>query len=66
MKIDGAIFDLDGTLLDSMKIWDTIGEDYLLSLGIEPKENLKETFKNMGLPRTIKVGFSYLKSIFIK
>ena len=26
----------------------------------------KETFKNMGLPRTIKVGFSYLKSIFIK
>ena len=26
----------------------------------------KETFKNMGLSRTIKVGFSYLKSIFIK
>ena len=30
----GAIFDLDGTLLDSMSIWDTIGEDYLRSLGI--------------------------------
>lgn len=52
MKIDGAIFDLDGTLLDSMKIWDTIGEDYLLSLGIEPKENLKETFKNMSLTQS--------------
>ena len=26
----------------------------------------KETFKNMGFSRTIKVGFSYLKSIFIK
>ena len=26
--IKGAIFDLDGTLLDSMFIWDTIGEEY--------------------------------------
>lgn len=43
--IEGAIFDLDGTLLDSMFIWDTIGEEYLRSLGIEPKEDLKETFK---------------------
>ncbi len=43
--IKGAIFDLDGTILDSMFIWDTIGEDYLRSLGKEPKENLAETFK---------------------
>ena len=43
--LKGAIFDLDGTILDSMFIWDTIGEDYLRSLGKEPKENLKETFK---------------------
>ena len=41
--LKGAIFDLDGTILDSMFIWDTIGEDYLRSLGKEPKENLKET-----------------------
>lgn len=47
--IKGAIFDLDGTILDSMFIWDTIGEDYLLSLGIEPKESLKETFKTFTL-----------------
>ena len=26
----------------------------------------KDTFKNMGFSRTVKVGFSYLKSIFIK
>ena len=45
----GAIFDLDGTLLDSMSIWDTIGEDYLRSLGIEPRENLAETFKTFTL-----------------
>ena len=47
--IKGAIFDLDGTLLDSMFIWDTIGEEYLRSLGIEPKENLAETFKTFTL-----------------
>lgn len=49
MKIKGAIFDVDGTLLDSMMIWDTIGEDYLRSIGYEPRENLNETFKNMSL-----------------
>ena len=27
--IRGAIFDVDGTLLDSMKIWDNAGERYL-------------------------------------
>ncbi len=47
--IQGAIFDLDGTLLDSMHIWNTIGEDYLRSLGIEPRENLAETFKTFTL-----------------
>ena len=47
--IKGAIFDLDGTLLDSMFIWDTIGEVYLRSLDIEPRENLAETFKTFTL-----------------
>lgn len=47
--IRGAIFDLDGTLLDSMFIWDTVGETYLRSLGYEPEENLNETFKTMSL-----------------
>lgn len=49
MRIRGAIFDVDGTLLDSMSIWDTIGEDYLRSIGYEPKENLNKVFKNMSL-----------------
>lgn len=49
--IKGAIFDLDGTLLDSMWIWDTIGEAYLRSLGIEPRENLAETFKTFTLEK---------------
>ena len=31
-----AIFDMDGTVLDSMPVWDTLGEDYLRSLGRDP------------------------------
>ena len=47
--IKGAIFDLDGTLLDSMFIWDTIGDEYLRSLGKEPHEDLNETFMTLTL-----------------
>lgn len=47
--IKGAIFDVDGTLLDSMGIWDTIGEDYLRSLGYEPREKLNEKFRTMSI-----------------
>ena len=47
--LKGAIFDFDGTLVDSMFIWDTIGEDYLRTLGKEPYENLKETFMTLTL-----------------
>ena len=47
--IQGMIFDLDGTLLDSMFIWDTAGEVYLRSVGVEPHENLKTILKSMSL-----------------
>ena len=47
--IKGAIFDMDGTLIDSMFIWDTFGEDYLKTFGIQPKENLTEVFKTFTL-----------------
>ena len=47
--IKGAIFDVDGTLLDSMGVWDTIGEDYLRSLGYEPREKLNEKFRTMSI-----------------
>lgn len=52
--IQGAIFDLDGTLLDSMSLWDTIGEEYLRSLGKAPKEDLKETFKTFTLEQSAR------------
>lgn len=49
MKILGAIFDLDGVLLDSMFIWDTLGETYLKNRGIKPRENICETLRPMSL-----------------
>ncbi len=57
--IKGAIFDLDGTLIDSMFIWDTIGEDYLKSFGIEPEENLAEVFKTFTLEQAAEYYRNY-------
>ena len=34
MKLKGAIFDLDGTLLDSMQVWERVDEEYFASLGM--------------------------------
>ena len=36
--LKGAIFDFDGTIVDSMYIWDNISMDYLRSLGIEQEK----------------------------
>lgn len=47
--IRGAIFDFDGTLFDSMFIWDTAGEAYLRSIGKEPTEDLQSLLKPMSL-----------------
>lgn len=49
MNLIGAIFDLDGTILDSMVNWDTLAERYLISLGIKPRENINEVFKDMSM-----------------
>lgn len=42
-----AIFDVDGTLLDSMGAWSTSGERYLKSLGYKPEENIGKKFFSM-------------------
>lgn len=47
--IKGAIFDVDGTLVDSLFVWEIIGEAYIRSIGYEPKEKLSETFKTFSL-----------------
>ena len=47
--IRGVIFDFDGTLFDSMFIWDTAGEIYLHSVGKEPEADLQKVLKPMSL-----------------
>lgn len=49
MKIKGAIFDLDGTLIDSMPIWQNLSFDFLTSLGVTPKPDLREKVSAMFL-----------------
>lgn len=43
-----ALFDVDGTLLDSAKIWQSIPVEYLLSRGIQPTEEIRELFARLG------------------
>lgn len=38
--IEGAIFDLDGTIMDSMPMWSNLGPRYLASLDIQAETNL--------------------------
>jgi HAD superfamily hydrolase (TIGR01509 family) len=45
-EFKGAIFDLDGTLFDSMFMWDAIAATYLESRGITPKPDLNEKVKS--------------------
>ena len=49
MKIRCAVFDFDGTLFDSMYVWDTAGETYLRSLGKEPAPTVREDVQTMSL-----------------
>ena len=49
MKIKCAIFDFDGTLFDSMYIWDNLAETYLNSLGKKAKSSIREDVKALSL-----------------
>ena len=49
MTIRAAIFDMDGTLLDSMYVWDTVGSEYLRSRGITPEDDCDERLRDMSL-----------------
>ena len=50
--IKGAIFDIDGTLLDSMPIWENAGARYLATLGIKAKPDLKMCIRDR--PKTAR------------
>lgn len=49
MKLDGAIFDLDGTLTDSMDIWNQAPKDLVRRFGGTPPEDLAQDIKELSL-----------------
>lgn len=55
--IKGAIFDMDGTLLDSMPVWEHASERYLQSKGIVVKEKLSKILFTMSM----RQGAAYVK-----
>lgn len=49
MNIKAAIFDLDGTLLDSMHVWDKVGTKYMASQGVEADETFEKAIRDMDM-----------------
>ncbi len=45
----GAIFDLDGTLFDSMPMWEGVASDYLISQGMKPNDDVREAVRAMSI-----------------
>ncbi|MCI9611148.1 MAG: HAD family phosphatase [Eubacterium sp.] len=58
--VTGMIFDVDGTLLDSMPVWAHSGEQYLATLGIKAPESLGRELFSM----TMQKGAEYIKQAF--
>lgn len=56
----GVIFDVDGTLLDSMPVWAHSGERYLSSVGIKAPDTLGRALFSM----TMQEGAKYIKETF--
>ncbi len=54
--IKGAIFDVDGVILDSMGIWENLGERYLKGMGIRPEKDLDKKL----LYITMEEGAEYM------
>ena len=60
MRLQSAIFDMDGTLLDSMPIWKGLGASMLRKLGIAPAPELEEKLKTLSL----RDGVAYCKDYY--
>ncbi len=59
-NIKGAIFDLDGTILDSMHIWSEIGLLFLKNKGVVPPPGVENEFVKMSM---VQAAEYYIKNI---
>ncbi len=59
-NIEGAIFDLDGTLIDSMKIWEKIDYDFLNKRNLKVPQDLKDKIETL----TFEEGANFFKKNF--
>ena len=57
MRLRSAIFDMDGTLLDSMPIWHNLGVRTLRAMGYDPEPGLNDYLKQV----TMLEGARYCK-----
>lgn len=60
VAVKGAIFDMDGTLLDSMPVWEHASERYLQNKGIAAEEKLSEILFSMSM----RQGAEYVKEMY--
>ncbi|MBQ5998002.1 MAG: HAD family phosphatase [Treponema sp.] len=58
--IRAAIFDFDGTIVDSMSVWNNSGKIYLEKLGIKAEDSLGDELLEMSM----KEGAEYLKRVY--
>lgn len=47
-----AIFDMDGTLIDSMPVWRGLGKNFLLSHNITPPDDLRKMIAPLTMPQS--------------
>ena len=65
LEIKGAIFDVDGTMLDSIDIWERMTSDYLISLGVTPDPDLYANLLALGgheIPGYLRTAYGLRKS----
>lgn len=59
MEITGAIFDMDGTLIDSLMVWDVfwkrMGEDYLGGKHFRPDEDIEKAMRTLPLTQGMEL-----------
>ncbi|MFL0198117.1 HAD family hydrolase [Clostridium sp. WILCCON 0269] len=48
-KYRHAIFDMDGTIIDSMPVWKNLGKDYFTKKGVKAPKNLNEIISAMSM-----------------